>query len=234
MEIRPLPVILVAAILAAGVAAVVRSPSDDSSHHAPPPPTQAQQQQQDEDDPMATADPSALPPNHPPVGGGAGMGAGAMGAPPVGGGGATEAPAIEWKAPPSFVTAANTSSMRIATFKVTPAPGDPDETEITIVRAGGTTDANVTRWIAQFQGGTSTRTEKKVDGFDVTIVDATGAYQSGMSPTGTPTAKASWALLGAIIETPGSPYFFKMTGPAATVKKARPDFIAMIEALKKL
>lgn len=224
VEVRPLPVILVAALLGAAVYAAVRS--DDTSQHtvkATPAPETMQE------DPMAqpnARDPNALPANHPPIG---------SAAPPGMMGGGDEAPAIAWKAPASFATSASTSSMRLATYAIAPAAGDKDPAELTVVRAGGTTDANVERWVRQFDdAGKETKSEKTVAGFKVTIVEVSGSYLGGgMSPTGAPEPKKGWSLLGAIVETPGAPYFFKMTGPTATVKKARPDFVAMIDGITK-
>lgn len=149
------------------------------------------------------------------------------------GGGAPEAPAITWTAPAPFASAASTSSMRLATYRVAPVAGDSEPAELTVVRAGGTTDANIDRWVRQFDdAGKETRTEKTVAGFKVTIVEVSGSYLGGaMTPTGAPDPKKGWSLLGAIVETPGSPYFFKMIGPTATVKKAHDGFVALVESI---
>ena len=40
-----------------------------------------------------------------------------------------------------------------------------------------------------------------------------------------------WALLGAIVETAGMPHFFKMTGPAKSVKAARTELEGMIDTI---
>lgn len=151
------------------------------------------------------------------------------------GSGAPEAPAITWTAPATFATAASTSSMRLATYHVAPVAGDTDPAELTVVRAGGTTDANIERWVRQFDdAGRETRTEKMIAGFKVTIVEVSGSYLGGaMTPNGAPEPKKGWSLLGAIVETPGSPYFFKMIGPTATVKKAHDPFVALLESITK-
>jgi hypothetical protein len=52
-----------------------------------------------------------------------------------------------------------------------------------------------------------------------------------MMAGGAATSHPKWALLAAIAETSGTPYFFKLTGPLATVKAARPAFDAMIDSL---
>ena len=40
-----------------------------------------------------------------------------------------------------------------------------------------------------------------------------------------------WMMMSAIVETAGEHYFFKMTGPSATVKAAQKPFEAMIDGV---
>jgi hypothetical protein len=217
VEVRPLPALLVAALAGAAVYAAVHREEPAHVQATPEPlPTPSAETRL----PPGHPDPNALPPNHPPVG---------SGAPMMGG---DEPPAIAWKAPPSFREAASTSTMRIATYTI---GGDGDAAELTVVRAGGSTDANIERWVRQFDdAGKETRTEKTVAGFKVTMVEVQGTYLGGaMSPMGAPEPKKGWSLLGAIVETPGSPYFFKMTGPTPTVTKAKPAFVAMLDGIQK-
>jgi hypothetical protein len=39
---------------------------------------------------------------------------------------------------------------------------------------------------------------------------------------------SGWALLGAVVATPGMPHFFKLTGPAKSVKAARAEFDQLV------
>jgi hypothetical protein len=69
----------------------------------------------------------------------------------------------------------------------------------------------------------------------VTVVSITGYFLGGgMTPGAPAPAHPSWGLLAAIVETPGSPYFFKLTGPEATVKAARREFDTMIDGITRL
>ena len=43
-----------------------------------------------------------------------------------------------------------------------------------------------------------------------------------------------WALLGAIAEGPNGSVFFKLTGPASTVKAASAEFDRMLKSIHKL
>jgi len=188
-----------------------------------------------------------LPPGHPPTTGpGAGAGAAAMpaGHPPVdsmgqGGnpaGASDSSPApeasLEWKAPPRWQSMPNASAMRLATYRIPRAAGDSEDGDLSIMQAGGTVDANVDRWIGQFDAAsqkTAKRTTRKVGGLDVTIIEVQGSYSGGMGKA--PAAGSSTALLGAIVATPGMPHFFKLTGPAKTVTAARTEFDAMLTSL---
>jgi hypothetical protein len=142
-----------------------------------------------------------------------------------------EAPAIRWTAPAAWPQAPNTSPIRIATHRVPHVKGDEQDAELSIARAGGDTEANIERWVGQFtESGAPRRTEKTVHGLAVTIVAIEGTYQSGMGTDSSP--HTGWAMLAAIVRTPGLPYFFKLTGPAATVRAARAPFDGMLEGVQ--
>jgi hypothetical protein len=171
--------------------------------------------------------PSAeLPPNHPPIGG--------QGS-PLGSRPATsdEAPSVRWKAPSAWESTANPNAMRIATYRVPPAPGESEGGEAIVARAGGTPEANIARWIGQFDDRTpDKRTETVVGGFKVHLVEVSGTYSSGgMMPGTAALSHTGWSLVGAVVDAPGSPYFFKLTGPTATVSRARKAFDAWIASI---
>lgn len=123
--------------------------------------------------------------------------------------------------------------MRLATYRVPRADGDKDDAELSVTQAGGSVDANVERWIGQFDAEgqkTAKRTTRKVGSLDVTIVEVQGTYSGGMGKA--PAAGEKWALLGAIVGTPGMPHFFKLTGPAKTVLAARGELDALVSSVK--
>jgi hypothetical protein len=132
------------------------------------------------------------------------------------------------------------STMRVATYRVPPSPGDAEPGEVGVFffvgGAGGSVDANVERWIAQFTpdpgGAKPKRSVETVNGIRVTRVSAEGTYASGM-PGGPTTPKTQYALLGAIAEGPGGNLFFKLTGPRKTVSKAAAQFEALVRSLKR-
>ncbi len=165
----------------------------------------------------------ALPAGHPAIG----LAASPHGALPSP---ASGPPALTWEAPATWQEAPNPNAMRLATYR---APGGVD---IAISRAGGSTEANIQRWIAQFDDmGRDTRIERTVHGLHVVTVDVAGTYGSGGMATGAPAeSQTGWALVGSIVETRSPSYFFKMTGPAAAVRAARPVFNRFIDGLMPL
>lgn len=103
---------------------------------------------------------------------------------------------------------------------------------MSVSRAGGTTPANIERWRGQFDGANQTGpTEKTVAGLKVTIVEITGTFTGGGMMGGPTTQHPGWALLGAIVETGAFPYFFKLTGPQASVLGARQGFDELIDSV---
>jgi hypothetical protein len=169
---------------------------------------------------MGSMNGADLPPNHPPIGGAASP-QGSL--PPAD----SAPPAIVWKMPDAWHEAQNPNAMRLATYRV------PGGVEVSVSRAGGSTDANIQRWIAQFEDlARDTRAEKTVHGLQIVTVDIAGTYVGGGMTMGGPAdPKHDWAMVGAIVESRSPPYFFKMTGPGAAVHAARPVFDRFLESV---
>ena len=144
-------------------------------------------------------------------------------------------PAITWSVPAKWTKRPNPNSMRIATYHIPAAPGAPDEAELSVVQAGGTTAANFQRWISQFvDAEPSQHAEKMVHGLKVSTLDVRGTFQAasmGSSDDATPRAK--WSLKAAVVEMAQGSYFFKLTGPTASVHAARGDFEALVDSVRR-
>jgi hypothetical protein len=138
-----------------------------------------------------------------------------------------DAPTLRWAAPAGWEAAPNASPIRLATYR-------SGAVELTVSRAGGSTDANLSRWVGQFdQAGPDTRHERTVDGLHVTTLEVSGTYEGGMTPGGSEHAHPAWSLLGAVVETSGPSYFFKLVGPESEVRAARPAFDGLLTSLRK-
>jgi hypothetical protein len=106
---------------------------------------------------------------------------------------------------------------------------------------GGDAKSNAERWASQFRpaDGRSSEAAMKtsslaVGNIKVLLVEVTGTYAGGMAMGGAaPTEQPNYMLLGAIAEGPDANWFFKLTGPEATVRAQRAAFEQMIRSLRK-
>lgn len=177
------------------------------------------------------------PEGQPPQGSAGGMPAGGIAAPPPTGS-STSAAGLTWTLPAGWSIAA-ARSMRVATYSVPAAAGDAEGAECAVYYfgpgQGGGVDANLERWIGEFQPATrSKRSAKQVNGIPVSLADVSGTYTAhGASMTQPQADKPGWRLLGAIAEGPQGAAFFKLAGPAKTVAAASRDFEALIGSLRK-
>ncbi|NOT62831.1 MAG: hypothetical protein HOP19_21695, partial [Acidobacteria bacterium] len=145
----------------------------------------------------------------------------------------------KWDAPKSWKLGPE-RPMRSATYLIPAAAGDPEGGECAVfANIGGGVQANVDRWIGQFKQADGSdskakaKTEKKtINNMPVTLIELTGTFNGGgamMNPGAPPPAeKTGYRLLGAIVEAPSGPLYFKLTGPAKTVTAAQADFMALL------
>jgi hypothetical protein len=160
-----------------------------------------------------------LPPGHPSIGGATSPLGSGLAAP-------SDPPALVWKKPATWEDAPNPNAMRLATYRV------PGGAEVSVSRAGGETEANIQRWVSQFTDvGHQGRSEKTVHGLRVVIVDIDGTYVGSAMTGAQPEARPKWAMVAAIVETPGLPYFFKMTGPAAAIRASRTSLDGLVDGI---
>lgn len=148
---------------------------------------------------------------------------------------------VTWTAPSTWQTGPE-KAMRAATYLIPAAAGDPEGAECAVFKnIGGGVDANIKRWIGQFEqpDGSSSdakarRKTETINGLSVTTVDLTGVFAGGGMAMGQPSVKKNgYRLLGAIVEAPSGEIFFKLTGPAKTVAASEKDFQSMIKSVKK-
>lgn len=134
----------------------------------------------------------------------------------------------QWKKVPA-------SGMRAASYQIPAAKGDKDGGELNVFVLGGDVDANIQRWVDEFSGmdlKTVVRNDRKVNEMRQAVVEVPkGKFSGGMGDKG---PSDNYGLLGAIVVSPTGPeYFFKLTGPAATVKAARAPFYALLDSMRE-
>jgi hypothetical protein len=138
-------------------------------------------------------------------------------------------PGLSFAVPEGWQSQEPQTSMRLAEYTV---PGPGGEASLVIYRfpGGGSAQANVERWIGQFQGasGADARASAQVqssqrDGLTLTSLDVSGSYEGQQMP-GAPAQPgiANARLLALVVEGSDDPYFFKLLGPAETVSQWAP------------
>ena len=147
---------------------------------------------------------------------------------------------FEWEVPTGWIVEQPGSSMRLAQYRVPGAGGDGECVVFYFGPGqGGDPTANAMRWARQFSqpDGSSSLDIVQVSELPgtrvrVQLVEVTGTYDGGMTMTDAPAEKKpGYMLLGAIAEGRDAPWFFKFTGPEATVTAQRAAFVSMLESL---
>ncbi len=149
---------------------------------------------------------------------------------------------LKFTASPDWIAESPASSNRQAQYRLPRMKGDPEDAELVIYYfggEGGTTQANVDRWIGQFTkpdgtpaSDTAKVTRKNLNGIPVTIVDVSGIYaDSMMAMQQSAKPKTHYRLLGAIAESGNGPWFIKLTGHADTVAKWESSFHSFIDSI---
>jgi len=112
----------------------------------------------------------------------------------------------------------------------------PDGTLLTLTFSrfpsgdGGSVQANIDRWIAQFTTPSSSHpeTKKGMDG-SMTFIRLEGTLRGG-TPGGPKKDLPHALLLGAILEAEGEQIIMKLAGPASAVTTAEKDFQRLAES----
>ncbi|HWM91771.1 MAG TPA: hypothetical protein VN493_13480 [Thermoanaerobaculia bacterium] len=128
-----------------------------------------------------------------------------------------------------------TTSMRMAQAVI---PGNPPGDLVVFYfgpGGGGGVEANIQRWIDQMEvePGSSLQPETfETNGFRVTWIDVSGTLKPSNMGTGPATEQPGSRLMGAVVEGPGGPWFFKATGPEATLAAERENFVKMLRSVR--
>jgi hypothetical protein len=149
---------------------------------------------------------------------------------------------IKAKVPAEWIEQTPSSAMRKAQYALPKAQGDSEDGELTVfyfgLGQGGSVEANIDRWIGQISqpNGSSSKdkakiVKKEVLGLPVTQVDVGGTYSAGMMSPGPP--RPGYRLMGAVVETPEGPWFFKLVGPEKTIAKWAPSFDFFVGSFRK-
>ncbi len=128
------------------------------------------------------------------------------------------------------------SKMRLVQATI-PGVGGPGELAVFYFGPGqgGGVDANLQRWIAQMElpPDVIPKPERfEANGCTVTWIDVAGTLKPSAMGMGPSSAQPGSRLLGAVVEGPGGPWFFKATGPDKTLGPEREKFSAMLKSVQ--
>ena len=133
------------------------------------------------------------------------------------------------KFPKTWEKVDHPSRMRLATIKVPKVNGDSDDGELTIFNfggGGGQVEANIQRWVGQFQneGREVTVQQGKAGENSYIIVDVSGTFKKSDGPPilGKTKPVKGYQMLGVILLHMKSSevFYLKLTGPRKTITAA--------------
>lgn len=152
------------------------------------------------------------------------------------GGAAAQEGSIQYDIPAGWQAEPPANEMRIGQATI-PGPGGPGSMVVFYFGpgGGGGVQDNIQRWIDQMEpeAGSNPQPETfDANGLRVTWIDVAGTLKPSMMGTGPTTPQPNSRLLGAVVEGPGGPWFFKATGPEATLTAERENFLKMLRSAR--
>ena len=156
---------------------------------------------------------------------------------PQGGAPAAESAGLDFDVPANWQKEAPETGMRLAQA-IIPGPGGPGQLAVFFFGpgGGGSVEANIQRWIDQMEPAKGANPKPETfqtgKGFKVTWIDVTGTLKPSSMGMGPAKEQPGSRLLGAVVEGPGGPWFFKATGPDATLANQRDAFLTMLKSVR--
>ncbi|MEM1179635.1 MAG: hypothetical protein AAGM22_14905 [Acidobacteriota bacterium] len=151
-------------------------------------------------------------------------------------GDAITAPGAAFSMPAAWRAEAPSSSMRLAQAAI---PGPDGDGQLTVFYfgpgGGGGVDANIDRWVGQMDVAPGTQPSREtfdVGGFRVTWVEVQGTIMPSTMGIGPTEPQPGSRMLGAVVEGAQGPWFFKASGPAATLDAQRDAFLSMLRSVR--
>ncbi len=128
------------------------------------------------------------------------------------------------------------SSMRLAQAEI---PGEAGAGDLVVfhfgVGGGGSVEANFERWVSQMEAPEPaqppTRT-LEVPGYRISWMEVAGTLLPSTMGSGPMTPQPGSRMLAGVVEGEGGPWFFKATGPDATLAAAREEFLALLASVR--
>ena len=110
-------------------------------------------------------------------------------------------------------------------------PSDEGEMTLTLTPMGGGIDANLQRWVGQFQQDSGDRPRRdtlRVDGTEAEWLDVRGTFRSRVGNS--PGPHTDWRLLGVAIPMTPRPFLLKLVGPRGAVSSFEDEFRTFVRS----
>lgn len=110
-------------------------------------------------------------------------------------------------------------------------PSDEGEMTLTLTTMGGGIDANLQRWVGQFQQDSGDRPRRdtlRVDGTEAEWLDVRGTFRSRVGNS--PGPHTDWRLLGVAIPMTPRPFLLKLVGPRGAVSSFEDEFRTFVRS----
>lgn len=144
---------------------------------------------------------------------------------------------IDFDLPANWKAQTPETNMRLAQAEI-PGSAGPGQLAVFFFGpgGGGGVQDNIQRWIDQVEPAPGANPQPQTfetgNGFRVTWVEVAGTVKPSMTGAGPTTDQPNSRLLGAVVEGPGGPWFFKATGPDATLAAERESFLNMLRSVR--
>lgn len=138
--------------------------------------------------------------------------------------------------PPSWKKVPPANRIIEAEFSLPRVEGDEFDGRLTIMPAGGDTEANIDRWKGEFvqKGDAPPKVETvKIDGVEAVWVDLRGDWRgsSGASGAKPQPPRTDYRMLAVIVPfSEMSSYFIKLTGPRETIAAREEEFRSFVKS----
>lgn len=151
---------------------------------------------------------------------------------------------LKFTIPPGWIEEERSSSMRVAQFRLPRVAGDTEDASLVLYYfgqgQGGSTTANVDRWISQMQqqDGSASKAHAKEEHFEAnglkfTTLDVAGKYVAETAPgSGVTQNKPGYRMRAAVVDTPNGAYFVKLVGPEKTVAEWNNSFVSYLKSFE--
>ncbi len=157
---------------------------------------------------------------------------------------AAQESSLKFKVPAGWVEEERTSSMRVAQYRLPKAEGDTEDASLVLYYfgqgQGGSTAANMERWVGQFKQADGSASKEKAkeesvdaNGLKIATVDISGTYVAETAPgSGTLHNKPGYRMRAAVVETPKGSYYVKLVGPEKTVTQWNDSFMSYLRSFE--